>query len=491
MICVTLDSPNDADEWRNKARLLCSHDIPPEAVRWAAPGAVVDDLFGGEAPPTETGPRKLSVPKAFPDLLTRAICHSDPARFSLLYRLLWRLQKEPRLLSNPADADTIELNRLIKSVSRDCHKMKAFVRFRDIGTEAGRERFAAWFEPDHHIVELTAPFFMRRFANMDWAIYTPRRSVAWDGRELVFGPGATRDSVPAEDAVEDQWKAYYASIFNPARVKVNAMTSEMPKKYWKNLPEAVLIPDLIAGAQNRVATMQAAGPSMPNPQTDKWREKRTVEEDSGLPPMEALNRQLAKCRECPIGDCATQAVKGEGPLDARLMIIGEQPGDQEDLRGRPFVGPAGQLLDKALDQAGIDRQQAYVTNAVKHFKYSMRGKRRQHQRPTADEIRRCRDWVRREIEIVQPQLILLLGATAAHSVLETRKPMRELRQSLWAYDASQVAITVHPSYLLRLPTAEQAPAYDAFVEDLTRIPRLLNDLPAMAAPSHISLPALL
>ncbi|NHK26970.1 UdgX family uracil-DNA binding protein [Parvularcula flava] len=488
MIRVTLDSQNDADEWREMARLLCSHGIEPADVSWAAPGAMVDDLFGGETPPAEPGPRKLSVPKAFPDLLKRAICHSDPARFSLLYRLLWRLQKEPRLLSNPADTDTIELNGLIKSVSRDCHKMKAFVRFRDIGMEGARERFAAWFEPDHYIVELTAPFFMRRFASMDWAIYTPRRSVAWDGKQLVFGPGATRDSVPAEDAVEDQWKAYYVSIFNPARVKVNAMTSEMPKKYWKNLPEAALIPDLIAGAQARVTAMQAAGPSMPNPQTDKWREKRALEEETGLPPMEALNRQLAKCRDCPIGECATQVVKGEGPLDARLMIIGEQPGDQEDLRGRPFVGPAGQLLDKALDEAGIDRQQAYVTNAVKHFKYSMRGKRRQHQRPTADEIRRCRDWVRREVEIVQPQLILLLGATAAYSLLDTRKPMRDLRQSLWGYDAAQVAITVHPSYLLRLPEAEQAPAYEAFVEDLSRIPRLLDGLPPLSQKAKLSLP---
>lgn len=474
MIRVPLDSPNDAGEWREKARLLCSHGINPAEVSWAGPGTAVDDLFGAAAPPAEPGPGRLSVPKAFPDLASRALCHSDPARFSLLYRLLWRLQEEPRLLSNPADADTIELNRLIKSVSRDCHKMKAFVRFRDIGIEAGRERFAAWFEPDHHIVELTAPFFMRRFANLDWAIYTPRRSVAWDGRQLVFGPGATRDSVPAEDSVEDQWKAYYASIFNPARVKVNAMTSEMPKKYWKNLPEAALIPDLIAGAQSRVAAMQAAGPSMPNPQTDKWREKRALQEDIGLPPMAVLNRQLAKCRECPIGECATQAVTGEGPLDARLMIIGEQPGDEEDLRGRPFVGPAGQLLDKALGEAGIDRREAYVTNAVKHFKYSLRGKRRLHQRPTAGEISQCRDWVRREIEIVQPQLILLLGATAAYSVLETRKPMRELRQSLWTYEAAQVAITVHPSYLLRLPEAEQADAYGAFVADLGRIPDLLG-----------------
>ncbi|GGC99223.1 UdgX family uracil-DNA binding protein [Aquisalinus flavus] len=474
MIRVPLDSPNDAGEWREKARLLCSHDIPPDQAIWTAPGMPDGDLFGSGLPPEEIGSFKVSVPKIFPDLLKRAICHSDPTRFTFLYRIAWRLQRERGLLSNPGDADTVELHKLIKSVSRDCHKMKAFVRFRDIGMEAGRERFAAWFEPDHHIVELTAPFFMRRFANMDWAIYTPRRSVAWDGRTLIFGPGATRDSVPAEDAVEDQWKAYYASIFNPARVKVNAMTSEMPKKYWKNLPEAALIPDLIAGAQARVTAMQAAGPSVPNPQTDKWREKRALDEDSGLPPMGALHRQLARCRACAIGECATQAVNGEGPLDARLMIIGEQPGDEEDLRGRPFVGPAGQLLDKALGEAGIDRREVYVTNAVKHFKYSLRGKRRIHQRPTAGEISQCRDWVRREIAIVQPQLILLLGATAAYSVLETRRPMRELRQSLWTYGAVQVAITVHPSYLLRLPDADQAAAYDAFVGDLGRISRLLG-----------------
>jgi probable DNA metabolism protein len=167
--------------------------------------------------------------------------HKDPDKFPLLYRFLWRLRREPYLLRDTLDADFARALALKKSVERDVHKMHAFVRFREVvGAPDGRR--IAWFEPEHYILETAAPFFMRRFANFPWSILTPEQSAHWDTSVLSFGPGGRRSDAPAEDAHEDLWRTYYASIFNPARLKPAAMRQHMPKKYWRNLPESSLIP---------------------------------------------------------------------------------------------------------------------------------------------------------------------------------------------------------------------------------------------------------
>jgi DNA polymerase len=159
------------------------------------------------------------------------------------------------------DPDTRQLQTWAKAIGRDIHKMHAFVRFRQVGVDetSGREQFVAWFEPDHRIVRLAAPFFRKRFAAMDWSILTPDECVHWDGNDITFTTGVTRDAAPDGDALDELWRTYYRSIFNPARLKTRMMQSEMPKKYWKNLPEATLIGELVADSRRRVRDMLDTG----------------------------------------------------------------------------------------------------------------------------------------------------------------------------------------------------------------------------------------
>jgi len=194
--------------------------------------------------------------------------------------------------------------------------------------------------------------------------------------------------------------------------------------------------------------------------------------------LHGLAKQLDGCRRCPLWRDATQAVPGSGPASADIMIVGEQPGDQEDLQGEPFTGPAGKILDRALADAGIPRSAAYVTNAVKHFKFEPRGKRRLHKKPNASEIDVCRWWLTNEIKLLNPKLIIALGATAATSLLQ--RPVKigdERGHMLTIPDGPHLLITVHPSYLLRLPDPQVAEVEQArFIADLKAARREANRL---------------
>ena len=258
---VVLDAPDDVDGWRDAARRLAIAGVEPDRVTWQV-GDAGGDLFGDAPLPPAPIRAAFSVPRAFVDLAETAILHSDPERFALLYALLVRLRDRPGLMEDKADPLLRLIDMLAKAVRRDIHKMPAFVRFREVEEDDGA-RFVAWFEPEHHIVRANAGFFVRRFATMRWSILTPAISIHWDGEALREGPGATRADAPDGDPVEALWKGYYAAIFNPARLKTGAMLSEMPKKYWRNLPEAALIPDLVAGAQAREAAMIASAPPAP------------------------------------------------------------------------------------------------------------------------------------------------------------------------------------------------------------------------------------
>jgi len=194
--------------------------------------------------------------------------------------------------------------------------------------------------------------------------------------------------------------------------------------------------------------------------------------------LDRLRREAAQCRACPLWAAATQTVFGEGPADASIVFVGEQPGDQEDLTGRPFVGPAGRLFDRALGEAGLDRSQVYVTNAVKHFKFAQRGKKRLHKRPNAAEIRVCRRWLLAEIEALEPRVIVALGATATHSLAERPLPVGANRGKVVELPSGlRIFATIHPSYLLRVPDeAARHAEYDHFVRDLCAVRRLSGDV---------------
>ncbi|MEE4451141.1 UdgX family uracil-DNA binding protein [Novosphingobium resinovorum] len=472
MIATTLAEPDDFEAWRAEARRLVERGVSPDAAGWHEDTA---DLFAAPAaaPVSVDRAREVRASRAFMNLARSAVLHSDPARLGLLYRVLWRLQEHPRLLDDAADRDVAALERLARQVRRDIHKMRAFVRFRTMPLEDGPlengpledggERFVAWFEPDHRIERANAAFFVNRFASQQWSILTPRLSLHWDGAALLEGPPATRADAPAEDATEELWLGYYRSIFNPARLKIGMMVREMPRRYWKNLPEARAIPELVAGAQQREAAMIATGTDLFAAET---------------PPasLSAVAEGIARCRRCAIGCNGTRAVVGEGPASAGLMIIGEQPGDTEEREGRPFVGPAGQLLDAALATAGVDRARAYVTNAVKHFKFAPRGKRRLHQAPTAGEIDMCRWWLDAERALVRPRVILALGASSARGLLgRTPAIGRERGQAIALPDGGTIWLTAHPSYLLRLDGEAREREHGRFAQDLAGLARLLGE----------------
>jgi probable DNA metabolism protein len=454
MRTVRLEAEDDFEGWRDSARALALAGVPAEGLAWQV-GESGGDLFGSltaPAPlPSAEGPA-FSVPRAFVDLARSAICHSDPERFALLYAMLLRLREEPGAMEDSAAPLLRRLEGMAKEVRRDIHKMHAFVRFREVAGEDGAPRFVAWFEPEHHIVRAAAPFFARRFAAMRWSILTPRLSVHWDGERLTEGPGATRTAAPEGDPVEEVWKTYYTSIFNPARLKVGAMVKEMPKKYWKNMPETALVGGLIAGAQAREAKMVEAS-------------RESIGGNLGIA-WEAVRDEAKGCTRCPLYRDGTQTVFGEGPLDAPLMFVGEQPGDQEDLAGRPFIGPAGQLFDRALGDAGIERSAAYVTNAVKHFKFEQRGKRRIHAKPNSGEIDACRWWIEQERSLLRPRITVALGATAARSIFGRAVTIGSVRGRAHPLaDGGEAWVTVHPSFLLRVRDDRDA-EYARFVEDL-------------------------
>ncbi|MBO9499163.1 MAG: UdgX family uracil-DNA binding protein [Novosphingobium sp.] len=184
--------------------------------------------------------------------------------------------------------------------------------------------------------------------------------------------------------------------------------------------------------------------------------------------MEVLREAAAGCTRCVLYRHATQTVFGEGPVHARMMLVGEQPGDQEDLAGHPFVGPAGRMLDRAIDAAGIDRAALYVTNAVKHFKFKQRGKRRLHDKPNAGEISACRWWYEKERALVAPAMTVALGATAARQLLgRTATIARERGHAIALAEGGLGWVTIHPSFLLRMPDKARAEAeFEALVEDL-------------------------
>jgi DNA polymerase len=237
------------------------------------------------------------------------------------------------------------------------------------------------------------------------------------------------------------------------------MKREMPVKYWSALPETQLIPELLKDAPRRVEVMMAR-------KIDEYPTAAAfMPEKISLP---SLEHAAAGCKGCPLYKNATQTVFGEGRRDATIIMIGEQPGDQEDLAGKPFIGPAGKMLDSALEEVGIDRQTVYVTNAVKHFKWTPKGKRRIHGKPNSREVNACMPWLSAEIQVVKPDMIVCLGATAAQALMGKDFRITKSRGEVFrdTPHAPWLMATVHPSSILRTPSEDRQAAYEAFVKDL-------------------------
>lgn len=459
----------DFDDWREKAKELLSNKIRPHDVVWTSSEngkslfeqSALEKASGSSRPKTVQKQSAVTrVPKQFIDQAKLVACHRDHGKWELLYRMLWRLSVgEQRLLQLVTDEDVHRFTLMAAAVKRDAHKAKAFVRFRRVSLESG-ERFVAWHRPDHLILRIVAPFFVERFKVMNWVIFTPDASVAWDGSAVTFGPGVAASDMDLSDNLEDLWKTYYASIFNPARINPKAMKREMPVRHWATLPEADLIPKLLREASQRTETMIA--------KTEGY----AMSAADFLPPkhdLKSLRKAAEKCEGCPLYQDATQTVFGKGPSDAKVVMVGEVPGDREDREGEPFVGPAGQLLDDALRDAGIHRETVYITNAVKHFKFKIiGGGRRLHQKPGIREMKACKPWLEAELEAIQPEILVCLGATAAQSVISPDFRITKQRGEVMKTDYAPVTLaTYHPSAILRAPDKDaRAKMYDMLVDDL-------------------------
>ena len=254
--------------WRSKARSLLDQKMHPNDVIWSTQGDDSDELFGFSETTKQTPENKpeqkpqtsnrAKVPPFFIQLAQTVCCHRSQKQWSMLYHILWSVtyEQEREILFDQTNDTMRKLEQMRKSISRDIHKMRAFVRFREIKVETNdRENYVAWFEPEHLIVRANTLFFRKRFAGMNWSILTPDECVHWDGTDISYTEGVDKSQAPDGDELEELWRGYYRSIFNPARVKIKMMQSEMPKKYWKNLPEAEIIEDLIQTSTDKVNGM--------------------------------------------------------------------------------------------------------------------------------------------------------------------------------------------------------------------------------------------
>ncbi|AOB32718.1 DNA polymerase [Bordetella sp. H567] len=417
-----------------------------------------------DAPSASTGQAEtpVRISPALAGLLQDAARYRSPRRWAFLYRVLWRWRQGDRAVASAADEDGRHLHAMAKSVRRAHHDMIAYVRFhkRD---RPGIPEYLAWYEPDHDVLAAAAEHFARRMGRSSWLIGTPHGAALWDGSTLRLS-GAPADAAAirasaANDQAEPLWLAYYRNVFNPARLNEAALHRQMPVRFWKGLPEGPLIPGMIAQARNGARRVAQAGT------VGAMSGKAVAVDAQRAQPLRAAPSSLDECRRCELWRQATQAVPGEGPAAARIMLVGEQPGDHEDLAGRAFVGPAGQVLNDALHRAGVPRGDVFLTNAVKHFKWFPRGKRRMHKTPAQREVDACAHWLDQELARVRPAVIITLGATALGAVLRHKASLRDYLDAPVRHGDAWLVATWHPSYALRV---DDASAREEIVDGIAR-----------------------
>ena len=473
------------DEWRHAARDLLNHGVAPHAVQWIS-HKDDGDLFSQGAPageaaelsvpdpaaqaPARPGRSTVRIPRQLMEMLQSAACCRMADRWSFLYLVLWRWHKGEKDVISAADVDGARLHSMVKAVRREEHDMHAYIRFRERREEAGPPQFVAWFEPAHDVLPQVARHFTSRMGRVTWMIATPDASVMWDGATLHSTGPLMRGPEDIDDAGEALWLTYYRSIFNPARLNADLMHGHIPTRFWKNLPEGAVVPEMVS---------QAAAGARKVGQTHSVGQRNgtmiPIAAEKAQPQRDAPT-SLDQCRRCDLWQHATQAVPGVGPIDARIMLVGEQPGDQEDLAGLPFVGPAGKLLARAMSQAEVERREIYLTNAVKHFKWEPRGKRRMHKTPAQREVDACSYWLEGEMKQVQPEVVVALGSTALKSI--TGNPHAALKDVLgkpFQHQGRWVVVIYHPSYVLRVPGEDaKAQAFAVMVDGLRQAQALLT-----------------
>ena len=433
---VVLANETDWDGWRTATRSLVLGGFAPEDVRWSV-GA-----HGQEGDPLPEGKGNFGVPRSLISLASLTIQARDPTRFDLLYRLVSRANRGERWLERTDDAEVRRAQSLARTVRAETHRMRTMLRYLPVHEE-DRTRYLGWYEPAHHVLEANAQLIARQFPNLTLSIITPDGSAHWDTAELCYTDGVERKTVPDDDALRTWWHTHRKGLLRHPRVGTTIPAAGQ-------LDEAARSPDRMP-----------LGPVVLPSHSDGSLHEAMLE--------------ASDCRRCQLYERATQTVFGEGPAHASVIFVGEQPGDQEDVIGRPFVGPAGQIMDRALEEAGIDRRTIYITNAVKHFKFEPRGKRRIHKTPEMPEVRACRFWLDVELVRLRPKLVVAMGGTAARELLGRAVTItRERGRPIELPDGQTAFITVHPSFLLRVPDDAKAREYHAFVTDLQKVREFLG-----------------
>jgi probable DNA metabolism protein len=429
---IELNGETDWEGWRLAARALVLAGAEPEALTWST-GTQRSKL------PDSSG--TFHVPRALVSIAELAIQARNADRFGLLYSLVWRINAGEKLLQDDTDPDMALARQMALAVRSDAHRMRTNMRFLPVQEDRGT-RFLGWFEPAHFVLQANAQLIARRFPDLQFSIVTPDGAAHWDRNSLLFGSGLRH--AEDDETLQAWWEAHRTTLLEEATAHVSVPEAESLDEAPRPLDRAALGPVVLS--------------SRPDAE------------------LRRAMKDASTCHRCPLYEPATQTVFGEGPANATVMFVGEQPGDQEDTIGRPFVGPAGQMMDRAMEEAGIDRRTVYVTNAVKHFKFTQRGKRRIHQTPEVPEIQACGFWLDVERTHIRPRLLVLMGGSAARAVLGRavtigRERGRPIRQA----GGQTVFVTVHPSYLLRIPdAAAKAREYEAFVRDLTSIRTIME-----------------
>lgn len=466
----TVSCDGTLDGFRAVVRALLAEARAPDSVTITEARASQRSLFSEPAPSSvrasETAPAPVALSRAMVSIIELVLCHRDPARLDALYRVVYRFAfGDRRVLERETDPDVRALRLYERALRRDIHKMHAFVRFRLARGEP--ERYVAFYEPDHRVLRRAIEHFVSRFGDRDFSIFTPDESAHYraESRALSYDAGAqsegdawARAGGIAEDEaqISEQFQGYFRSVFNPARVAERAMVREMPRRFWKHLPEAQLVPALLAEAREREDAM-----------IRDTRAKATVREHDTL---DDLRARIEGCVACSASECGTRALLGRGDPRAQIAFVGECPGDHEDQQGAVFVGPAGQLLDALLREALIDPPSVYLSNAVKHFQYTGDGKLRLHKSPTYDQAVACKPWLDAELALVRPRVVVCLGQTAAQSFLGRGfRLTQQLGQWIAQPWFERMLATFHPAAALRMTDASQrARVHAQIVSDLRR-----------------------
>lgn len=388
------------DLWRDKVLDLLYQQI---SIREVSPEtsffheACQFDLLGRQSfahlscAPTDFKKNQLRQSKlwtAYEKICRQVLCHRDDIKFYHLYRLLLKMYHGLEIINDPLDEDVKTLELMAKQISRDCHKMHAFVRFKEINTN-NKAYYIAYHEPDHFILKRNITFFKERFSTIDWVIISPYAMIAWNGKRTFYREGSfDRPDLP-NDPVENLWKTYFAHIFNPARVKIKAMKNEMPTRYWKNMPETDLIPDLIRNASSIVEQMRLQSVQNRKSVADFLPHKLT---------NQSLQDASEKCQACDL--CEGEPIWGYGRPSAVLALV----------FSRPLSKTVQQHMEDALKRAGFDVDKIYYTQSLKHTSQIKRLSSLTSQAMT------CRRWLMEELGLVKPITIICFGRLAIHSV---------------------------------------------------------------------------